>query len=455
MALAPALQWLWEPLVAAGLGLLIGLEREHARGANPAGAPPATPPPATPPPATSSPGDDLHRKGARTFALIALFGYGAAVGGERFAALPLVALLSIAALLAVLHLRRAQPGEPRGEDITTEIAALSCWLLGLLTRVHQQLAVLLGLLITVILFSKPWLRGLVPRVRRVEFTGTLQLLVAVLIIYPMVPDVALPLPGPLAGALNPRSLVLFVTLTAGVGYVGYFMIRILGPQRGLGVTGLLGGLTSSTAVTMAMGEHAKAAPALCQPAALATLLACGVMIARVVVLSAVVSMPLALRLLLPCAAMLLGYGVAGLLLRWQARRGQRERAPSADHPVLVLDNPFELGSALKFGLVYALVLLLSRGLHSYLGSRGLYLASVVAGLADVDSITLAAARLAREGTAQSVAATSVLIAVASNTVAKTVLAWTAGGGPFARRVALGHGVAVLLGGAGLLWSWLR
>ena len=140
---------------------------------------------------------------------------------------------------------------------------------------------------------------------------------------------------------------------------------------------------------------------------------------------------------------------------------ERRAAPGASaalgssDPARGVRGPRELGPALKFGPVYALVLLLSRGLHSYFGSRGLYLASGLAGLADVDAITLAAARLSLDQAPVSMAAALVLIAVASNTVVKTIMAWTAGGWGFARQVALGYSLALILGGLGLLLTWLR
>jgi uncharacterized membrane protein (DUF4010 family) len=454
--LDPALSWLWDLFSAAGLGLLIGLEREHARlhpfsmQNGPGACLPA--PQAEPAPQDAPP--ESHAKGARTFALIALYGYAAALGGERFPLLPVLALFALTLLLVALHLRRARPDDPRGEDVTTEVAALVTALIGVLIRQHHHAAVTLGLLTTGVLMAKPWVRGLIPKLRRVELTGTLQLLIAVLVIWPVVPNRSIDLPG-LPGVLNPRNVVLFVLLTAGVGYVGYFMTRILGPRRGLGVTGLVGGLTSSTAVTLAMGEYARASPALAGPASVAALLACGVMMARVCALAFVVHPPLGQRLLVPGVVMVCAYllGCAVLLLR--GRRREQGPAADADRPTLVLDNPFELGPALKFGAIYVGVLILSRALHSTLGAQGLYLASALAGLADVDSITLAAARMGREGMEPlTVGITAVLTAVASNTLVKAGMAFTSGGKAYGVQVLAIHGLALGLGGAALAWTWL-
>jgi uncharacterized membrane protein (DUF4010 family) len=279
--------------------------------------------------------------------------------------------------------------------------------------------------------------------------GTLQLLIALLIVLPLVPDHTLDLVGPLSGVINPRSVVLFVVLTAAVGYVGYFMIRILGPERGLSVTGLVGGLTSSTAVTVAMGEYAGADRKLVAPAALATLLACCMMTVRVDIIALVVYPPLGIKLATPVAAMALGYLLSCAALAFHPRlRGKKTEGDAA--PRLTLSNPFELMPAIKFGLLYLLVLVVARVARVYLGTTGLYLAAALAGLADVDSITLTAARLPL-----TIGATTILVAVASNTVVKMLLAFTSGGRGYGVRVLIGQGVALLLGALTLLWLFVR
>ncbi|MCS6912697.1 MAG: DUF4010 domain-containing protein [Myxococcales bacterium] len=423
--------WLWESLYAGGLGLIIGLEREQARPAGP---------------------DEegyLHRKGARTFTLIALYGYASALAGERHPSLPVVALLVLGLVLSALHVaRRKMPGPV--EDVTTEVAALGTAVLGLLVRVHLHAAVTLGLLAAAVLLAKPWSRTLVPKLRRQELSGTLQLLVALLIVVPLVPNRTLELWGPLRGVLNPRTVVVFVLLTASIGYVGYFMVRLLGPRRGLPLTGLVGGLTSSTAVTLAMGERAREAPSVAASAAVAALLACAVMMVRVVVVTAVIFPPLGLALVPPAGAMAIGYVGASVLL------GRGAGAQDEPGVRLSLNNPFELGPALRFGALYVGVILGARLLSHSLGAGGLYLAAAAAGLADVDSLTLAAARLCKDGAETiPVGTTAIWIAVVTNSLVKGGLALSTGGQPYGLRVLAGHGGALLLGGLVLVWVWLR
>lgn len=436
---------LWEAVVALALGLLIGLEREHAR--------------------VEAAETNPQAKGARTFALIALLGYASALIGQSIPALPLLTLAGLSLLLSAMHLertRRAHPdadheGSPqaaqpsRGEDVTTEVAALVTCILGML--VHQQLgvAVMLGLFCVVVLISKPWMRRLAKSVRRSELVGTLQLLLALLIVLPVVPDRALTLFPPVEGVLNPRSVVLFVLLIAGVGYVGYVLTRILGARRGLSLAGLIGGMTSSTAVTLAMGDRVRQSESLLAPALQGALLAYGVMMLRVLLVTLVVYPPLGMHLLVPSLLMVLGYLISFALVLLRSRRNEAA-VESGDQGAVSLTNPFEILPAVKWGLLYIAVVLIAKIARTYLGVRGLYLASAAAGLADVDSIVVASAKLTQQGGEPlRVGVTAIWIAVASNTVVKTGMAWWSGGRNYGLRILLGHLPALILGALALLF----
>jgi uncharacterized membrane protein (DUF4010 family) len=414
---------LWEAMVALGLGLLIGLERENNL--------------------IESAVERPYAKGARSFSLIALFGYASALLGESVPALPVLAVVSLVILLAALHFRM-----PSAEDVTTEVAALLTALIGMLVRQRLGVAVLLGLLCAVILIAKPWTHLLASKVRRMELLGTLQLLLALAILLPVMPDRPLPLPRPLHDVLNPRSIVLFILLIAAVSYVGYFMTRILGARRGLSLAGFIGGFASSTAVTLAMAERARETPNLTRPAAQAATLASTVMVPRVLLVVTIVHAPLAAQMLWPLLAAGAGYLVAYLLL---GRARDEQQATTGEAKELPLKNPFELVPALKFGLMYVVVIVVAKVARIYLGVRGLYLASGLAGLADVDSIALATTRLTEQGELSlAVGATSILIAVAANTLSKSGLALSSGGRAYGKLVLFGHALAVLCGALALV-----
>jgi uncharacterized membrane protein (DUF4010 family) len=165
------------------------------------------------------------------------------------------------------------------------------------------------------------------------------------------------------------------------------------------------------------------------------------MFPRVLIWVAAVDASLVKLVALPVIVMFL-VDLAFVALLW--RRG---RAPaSADQPKVELTNPLKLRTAVTFGLVFAVVLVLVRAAHELFGSAGVYVASALAAITDVDSITLSTAQLAGRGELElRVAATAIMLSVLVNTAVKGVMAWSLGSPGLRRTVALGFG-AVATGG---------
>jgi uncharacterized membrane protein (DUF4010 family) len=181
-------------------------------------------------------------------------------------------------------------------------------------------------------------------------TATLQLLILLAIVLPLLPEQA----RDPWHVLSPRRLGIFVGLIAGIGYVGYVLNRLLGGWRGAGLTGLIGGLVSSTAVTAAMAQHARATPAMAKPGQLATLLASTIMLGRVVIVSALIDASITRTLAFPLGTMALCTG-AGSLWKWQSLRAAPPPSPKAQKE-LELQNPFSLLPALTWGVLLAAIL---------------------------------------------------------------------------------------------------
>ena len=179
---------------------------------------------------------------------------------------------------------------------------------------------------------------------------------------------------------NPLKLWLFVVFISGIGFVGYVLIKVAGSKKGIGLTGFLGGLTSSTAVTVSLTQRSHANAELSRSFALAITIAWTVMFVRVLAVVAVLNVALVKPILLPLCASI----VAGLAYCFYLHRTQK--AESREHEVAFV-NPFELGLAVKFGLLFALVLLFSRTMQLYFGASGIYLSSFLSGMADVDAIS--------------------------------------------------------------------
>jgi uncharacterized membrane protein (DUF4010 family) len=233
-----------------------------------------------------------------------------------------------------------------------------------------------------------------------------------------------------------------VVLIAGIGLASYVALRVAGTRGGAILSGILGGLVSSTATTVLYARRAAGSPALERVAFGAVPLANLVPLARIALLTAVVS-----PALLPRLAPALGAALAAGVLVWAA--GFSRSAPQAEAGTPEIHNPAEMGTALRFAAVYALVLLAAAWLSELAGPRGLYAAALASGIVDIDAITLSALNLFGEGRAEAqVAALAIVLAYCANTAFKLgVLFWYHR--PLALRTLWPLGAALAAGGAAL------
>jgi uncharacterized membrane protein (DUF4010 family) len=268
----------------------------------------------------------------------------------------------------------------------------------------------------------------------------LRLLIATFIVLPLLPDQ----PVDPWGVLRPRSLWMLVLLISSLSLVGYVATRLLGAGRGIPLTGLTGGLVSSTAVTLAFSRQSRESAYAAATPALASgiLLAWAVMFARVIVEVLVVNRALLGQVLVPFAAMAATAGGAAWYLGRRARAGGRSAAE------MTLTNPFSLTAAAKFAAFFAAVLLVVKLVQTYAPDRGVYFVAALAGTTDVDAITLSMAQYARNGSG-AVAVQAITIAALTNTLVKTVLVGALGS-PQLRRPVLAAAVLVLAAGGGAL-----
>jgi uncharacterized membrane protein (DUF4010 family) len=313
---------------------------------------------------------------------------------------------------------------------------------------HPHAAGVLALLVTVLLASKRFTHETIRKMRRVELTDTLKFLVIILIVLPLLPNRAL---DPY-GAFNPYKVGLLVVLISGISFVGYFLTRILGARKGLGLTGVLGGLTSSTAVTAAMAAEAKKVPGLRTICAFSTVAANATMFARVLVVVAVLDRLLVRRLAWSVGSMALVAAIASLVLWLLASKKLRSTEAQGEEGRVKLKNPFSIGPALKFAAFFVGILFVAKLANLHFGDRGLFAAAGLSGLADVDAITLSIAEQTHAAAlARKVGAIAITIAVVSNSFVKTIIAIYSGGWRFGWVVGL---CLFLATGVGLLLAFL-
>jgi len=427
----------YEPFASLGLaataGLLIGLERER-----------------------SKPSDESRLSflgGARTHPLLALVGGASMLAARELGVMAVIIPFgALVVLLAPNYAGEVWRDVHRG--ITSEAAFLLSFLLGVLALTHEVLdpkqkifaVSSIAVVATFLLSAKPMLHPLARRISTEDGAGTLKFLIVAVVVLPLLPDRVY---GPL-DVLNPFQIGVLMVLISGLSFAGYAAIRLFGPRRGLGLTGIMGGLVSSTAVTLSMARRARERPELAESAAFAVVLASTVMFVRVFVIVAVVNPALRNEVAYPMGLATAG-GLAACLALWlrsgRARPGAQE---------IAFSNPFDLGAALEFALLFAVILLGSKAASTYLGTAGTYAAGIVAGSTDVDAITLSMAKLASDGGALShrIAATTIFFGTVSNTIVKGIMATVAGGWQFGRRVVGAQLALVVAGTAGAAIAWL-
>lgn len=378
--------------IAMLVGLLVGAEREYSH----------------------SDKEQLFA-GVRTFPIIALLGFVAALLGSLSGS-PLVfagASLGFAALVVASYVLTSL-GEDKGA--TTEIAAFIVYFLGALCwycgKDQLFLASAAAVAATVLLSMREAIHGVVGRFEKADIFATLKLGVVTLIVLPLLKDED---SGPY-GAFNPYRTWKYVVLIASISFAGYVTMKMVGARKGVGLTGIFGGLSSSTAVTLAFSRKSLEEPRLSGTFASAIVLASTIMFPRTLVYAAGVWPALLPTLWKPVAILTATGLVAGAFLYF---RGEKDEAAGEG---VALKNPFELGSAVKFGLVLAVIGFASRWAYAEFGERGLSLAGAFMGMADADGF---AVQVARQGTTGAPGATflaaatrAILLAMIANTVVK-------------------------------------
>jgi uncharacterized membrane protein (DUF4010 family) len=289
------------------------------------------------------------------------------------------------------------------------------------------------------------LHRLIGKLTEQEVFATVKLLILAVIVLPLLPDQAL---GPW-DALNPRRIGVLALLVSVIGFAGYLAMRVFGPHRGLGLTGVLGGLVSSTAVTLAFSSRARANSALTLGCSVAIVLASATMFPRIVVEVAAVSPSLAGRAVWPFLSAGLVSFVGGGILYW--RLSHRASVPAEAATEVELGNPFSVWSALSFALLFVVILLVSHGATHYFQDVGIYVSALVAGLADVDAISLSIAHLhAQSSIGEAAALTGLAIAATSNTLTKIALAAVLGSSSLGAKVAAVLIAGLVAGGGALV-----
>jgi uncharacterized membrane protein (DUF4010 family) len=398
-------------LLALAIGFLVGRTREPA-----AGGPP--------------------RPGTRDFLIIALLGAVAGHVGNY-----LLATALFAGVIGAILVMRTQHRERSG--ITTELAAIATFALAALCLTSDRaFGAGLGIVLALILAERDQLRHFVLEgISDQEYIDTLTFLGLIFIIYPLLPTGTY---GPF-GFFDPRKIWLFVILVSGVSYVGYFLTKYAGNERGALLTAVLGALASTTAYTSGISRAVAEAPDTAILAARNALFANSILFPRMLLIVAAVSPALAIAGVPAFAAMTLaGFGAALIL-------GIAADKTGATVAVSTFRNPFSLAPALKFGVVFTVVLFVARVAKNYMGYGGQMAVSAVSGLVDVDAISLTLAGFVNAGTSSARdAVIGLTLAAGVNAIFKSAIARSSRQPAFYLRLMAGFAIMFAVGAATIM-----
>ena len=405
--------------VAALAGLAVGTEREWSGHAS---------------------GPDARFAGVRTFLLLGLLGGMAGWWAlEGMQVLSLTLLLAGGALTVVAYSIAARRTS-HSIDGTTEVAALIVLAIGVTAGLgYMSMASGVAAVIVLALAEKTRIHSLLAKMDEVELRAGLQFAAMALVILPILPR------GPFGpwGGIQPRGLWMIVVIFSGINFLGYLARRVVGAERGYGVTGLIGGVISSTAVTLNFSRASRTDPRLGDSLAIGVVGACTVLLPRITITSFVLNPPVG-RALVPY---LLPGLVAGAIIVAIALRRPNGTAPPPDEE----RNPLRLVSAIQMALLFQVALTASTLAAQYWGGRGVISSAVVLGLTDMDALTVAMNHLASSPETVLLAAKAIAIGVLTNTVFKAAVATVIGTGRFRWLALAGFGV---LAAAAVLGLWI-
>ena len=373
-------------IIALALGFLVGLERESIKT-----------------------DQKLVFGGVRTHPIISMFGFGCAwlyqIGATAMLPMGLLAISVLTGIAYVAKIRSDRFGT------TSEVSALLTFITGALAMlVDVWIAMALGVINTMLLSEKAMLESYVERLSKVEFLATVKFILVTVIILPVLPNKEFT-----QFHINPFKVWQIVIIVSTLGFVGYLLEKKFGSRLGLWMSGIFGGIVSSTAVTLSMGRMARRDPARSESALQASLLASSVTYLRTLVLiwfinNSFIQM-LWLRLVL--------LALIGMLL---SIRVKRKESPALESEMTELQNPFEIRPALSFAFLFIALSIITGFVQNTMGNSGLLGLASIAGVSDITPFILSIVQ-GSDGTAHILTAAIVMVLM-SNTIAKGIYFWS-------------------------------
>lgn len=409
-------EFLIRMLISVGIGLVIGLEREF-----------------------SSSNQKEIFAGLRSLSIVALLGFTFAL--LNFLVHPwlfIIGLISVVVIVSVSFWITASKGEIGS---TTEFATIFTYLLGGLTLLGQiELSLALTVILVVLLSLKIKFKNIVGQINQIELSAFIRFVVIALLILPFLPNQNF---GPF-DVINPREIGWIIVLTSGIGFIGYILMKFMGANKGILLTGIFGGLVSSTVVTWTFSKKSKETPALSSNYAVGIFAAAIIMVVRVFIWVFIFNKDMLAGLALPLSIIL----ITTLGTTFYFYKKQNAKEPFKD--TLPLGEPLNIKDAIFFGVLYTGILILVSYASSEYGAKGIYISSAISALTDIDAIAISVSKLGGTTINFLTAQNAILLATLANTIVKIGIALYAGSKNMKKYILAGYGLIFIAGIVGFL-----
>jgi uncharacterized membrane protein (DUF4010 family) len=335
--------------------------------------------------------------GARTFALVSLIGYLSTYLNFN----PFYGIIGLIIMGYYLNSK-----DKTSKGITTEISLITTYLLGMLLHKNIEITIFLSVLVVTLLNMKSKLTNYESYISKKDLNATVTFLLITFIVLPILPNQYIDK----FNLINPYQLWIFVVLLSGLSFLGYILNKIWG-KRGIYLAGIIGGLASSTAVTITFSQKSKINPTLSKHTAIAISLANSIMLLRVFLWVMIFNINIAKQLAIPfIIAFIIGFLYIFSLVK--------KNIYTKNETKMEFKNPLELWESLKYGLLFGLIFAGVKVAHQYFGDSGTLIVSFLAGITDVDAITISLSKYALNGLNENIAIWGILIATFTNQLAK-------------------------------------
>jgi uncharacterized membrane protein (DUF4010 family) len=344
--------------------------------------------------------------GARTFSIVALIGYLSTYLNFNI-------IYGLIFIIGIGYYLNNLDKKTRG--ITTEVSLITTYLLGIMVNKNIEFAIYTAVLVVFLLNLKSTLTTYEKYISRVDLNATVTFLLITFIVLPILPNKFIDK----WQLINPYELWLFVILLSGLSFLGYILNKIWG-NRGIYLAGIIGGLASSTAITITFSQKSKIEPSISKHTAIAINLANSIMLIRVFIWTALFNISIMHKLVIP----FLLSAIAGFLYIYYL---MKEKLENYSDTKIEYKNPLELWESLKYGIIFGLIFAGVKVAHTYFGESGTLIVSFIAGITDVDAITITLSKYAQNGTLlENIAIWGILISTFTNQIAKLIYSYFIG-----------------------------